>query len=73
MVETGDCAQERKAIGGLLTKLRLVLSVFIRAVESKSLKLRKSLKIGKNRKKSDKIGKIGIDFLLDFFRLFGNY
>ena len=26
----------------------------------------KSLKIGKNRKKSDKIGKIGFDFLLDF-------
>ena len=26
----------------------------------------------KNRKKSDKIGKIGINFLLDFFRLFGN-
>ena len=29
-------------------------------------------KKSKNRKKSDKIGKIGIHFLLDFFRLFGN-
>ena len=28
MVERGDYAQERKAKGGLLTKLRLVLSVF---------------------------------------------
>ena len=40
-----------------------------RPVESKSLKVGKSLKIGK---KTDKIGKIGINFLLDFFRLFGN-
>ena len=43
--------------------------VKIRPVESKSLKVGKSLKIGK---KSDKIGKIRINFLLDFFRLFGN-
>ena len=43
-----------------------------RPVESKSLNVGKSLKIGKNRIKSDKIGKIGIHFLLDFFRLFGN-
>ena len=41
--------------------------VKIRAVESESREK------SKNRKKSDKIGKIGIDFLLDFFRLFGNY
>ena len=36
----------------------------IRVVESKSLKVGKSLKI---EKKLDKIGKIGFDFLLDFF------
>ena len=35
----------------------------IRAVESESLKVKKSLKIEKNRIKSDKIG---FDFLLDF-------
>ena len=39
--------------------------VVIRVVESKSLKVGKSLKIGK---KSDKIGKIGFDFLLDFWQ-----
>ena len=49
--------------------MRKLGTVWIRVVESKSLKVGKSLKI---RKKSDKIGKIGIHFLLDFFRLFGN-
>ena len=39
------------------------VDVTTRVVESKSLKVGKSLKIGK---KSDKIGKIGFDFLLDF-------
>ena len=41
-----------------------------RAVESESREVGKSLKIGKNLKKwdkkSDKIGKIGFDFISDF-------
>ena len=40
-------------------------TIITRPVESKSLKVGKSLKIGKNR-----INRI--NFLLDFFRLFGN-
>ena len=40
----------------------VVALVFIRVVESESLKVGKSVNIGK---KSDKIGKIGFDFLLD--------
>ena len=42
------------------------LLVLTRAVESESREVGKSLKIGKNRIKSDKIGKIGSDFLSDF-------
>ena len=45
-------------------------SVKTRGVESKSLEVGKSLKIGKNRIKSEKSEFI---FLLDFFRLFGNF
>ena len=41
----------------------LWVRVLHRAVESESLKVGKSLKIGK---KSDKIGKIGFDFLIYF-------
>ena len=43
--------------------LCMCTAVKSRAVESESLKVGKSLKIGK---KSDKIGKIGFDILLDF-------
>ena len=45
--------------------VRVQRQVWIRVVESKSLKVGKSLKIGK---KSDEIGKIGFDFLLDFWQ-----
>ena len=46
------------------------MMVRTRGVESKSLEVGKSLKIGKNRIKSEKSEFI---FLLDFFRLFGNF
>ena len=39
------------------------MDIWIRVVESKSLKIGEK---SKNSKKSDKIGKIGFDFLLDF-------
>ena len=45
-----------------------IKSASTRAVESESLKVWKSLKVGKSRKKSDKVGKVGFDFLLYFWQ-----